>query len=206
MAGISNDGGSTYPKEYLDGIQKYRLNSMDAKENGGDGDGQASVQEALADLQIDSLFNGLKQGSQEYNRLKNLTDALPQALAKYAGADGIFTAEEYANFLNGAEWGAVLDAHHSSSNFAKMEMGWIDDSPGMSKDGQVTKDEVKAGILNNLIQRGINVDTAKIEELIDKYAGEDGTFTVEEYTALKNDEEYKSFLKQYHAVPFNIKG
>ena len=66
-----------------------------------------------------------------------------------------------------------------------------------------SKGAVKAGLLNDLSRKNINIDTTGIEALIDKYAGEDGMFTVEEYTKLKNDKQYKEFLNKYHVVPFD---
>lgn len=82
-------------------------------------------------------------------------------------------------------------------------MGWIDEgSNGITKDQKCTKGEVKAGILNNMQKIDPTVDCSNIENIIDKYAGDDGTFTVEEYTALKNDPVYKAFLKKYHVNPF----
>ncbi len=198
--------GKKYPQEYLDGINDIFVNRMDG--NGGEKDGKVTVKEAYNDLNIGDLLSGLKEGSAEYNKLKALTDKVPDALKKYAGADGIFQAEEWADFLNGNEWGAVLDRYHSSSNFAKIEMGWVDMSH--IRDGQCTKGEVKDGLLNNLQKmelplmydkRGIGT---RLEAIVDKYAGEDGTFTVAEYTAMKNDPEYKLITKYFNLVPFDL--
>lgn len=101
--------------------------------------------------------------------------------------------------LNGKEWGNVLNAYHSSSNFAKLEMGWIDNQH--IKDGKTTKGEVKVGILNNIAQSGRKLDTTEIEAIIDKYAGNDGIFSIEEYTNLKNDKTYKNFLNKNNVSP-----
>ena len=194
--------GNKYPQQYLNEINDVLTNRMDG--NGDKKDGKVTVSEAYNDLNIGSLLSGLKEGSNEYNMLKALTDKIPETLKKYAGSDGIFQAEEWADFLNGNEWGAVIDQYHSSSNFSKIEMGWIDNTKGMIPDGSVTKGEVKVGLLNKVIAINPNFDTTRIENLVDKYAGEDGTFTVEEYTAMKNDPEYKAFLNQFRVVPFGI--
>lgn len=183
-------------------INEVLTNRIDG--NGDKKDGKVTINEAYNDLNIGSLLSGLKEGSNEYNKLKALTDKVPEALKKYAGTDGIFQAEEWADFLNNNEWGAVLDQYHSSSNFSKIEMSWIDNTKGMIPDGNVTKGEVKVGLLNKVIAINPNFDTTRIENLVDKYAGKDGIFTVEEYTAMKNDPEYKAFLNQFRVAPFGI--
>ena len=204
MANEINGAGNQYPQSYLDEIKNQAFSRMDSKDNGGNGDGRVSTAEALNDLHIGGLLSGLQEGSAEYTKLKNLTDKIPNVLAKYAGNDGEFSAQEWAEFLNGNEWGEVLDTYHSSSNFSKIEMGWVDKSQNCFADGKCTKGEVKVGILNNMARIAPDVDCSHIEEIIDKYAGEDGTFTVAEYTAMKNDPEYKAFLKQYHVTPFEF--
>lgn len=105
-----------YSDEYLSMIKNISFTNMDSKKNGGNGDKKVTVNEAYNDLDVGSLLSGLKQGSSEYNRLKGLTQNLPQVLASYAGSDGEFSALEWADFLNGKEWGAVLDAYHSPKN------------------------------------------------------------------------------------------
>ena len=66
----------------------------------------------------------------------------------------------------------------------------------------ITKGEIKVGILNNLLTNGVNIDTKEIEAIIDKYAGDDGTFTHKEYMALKEDPVYKDILNQYGVTPW----
>ncbi len=190
--------GSKYSKEYLNSITQVFQSRIDANK-----DGKVTLDEAYKDINVSGLLAGLKEGSTEYIRLKVLTDKIPEAMKTYAGADGILQEEEWAEFLNGEEWGNVLDAYHSSSNFSKIEMGWIDNSEGMINDGQVTKGEVKAGIFNNLDIQNKRYYTAEIENLIDSYAGSDGAFTVEEYTALKNDPTYKDLLEKTNVRPFS---
>lgn len=188
-----------FSQEYLYGIKTEVFTRMDSASNGGNGDGKITVNEACNDLHIDTLFSGIKEDTDEYKNLKGLTDKIPEALVEYSGEDEEFSPEEWAQFLNGQEWGNVLDAYHSSSGFAKLEMGWIDN--GHIEDGKTTKGEVKVGLLSNLKEQGYNIDTTKIEAIVDKYAGNDGTFSVEEYMALKNDKTYSSFLDKYHTSP-----
>ncbi len=83
-------------------------------------------------------------------------------------------------------------------------MGWIDKEG--SNDGITAKGEIKVNILNNLSYLGYNIDTTEIEALIDNYAGEDGIFTPEEYTSMKNDNTYKNFLDKYNISALPIKG
>lgn len=188
-----------FSQEYLYGIKTEVFTRMDSVSNGGNGDGKITVNEAYNDLHIDTLFSGIKEDTDEYKNLKGLTDKIPEALVEYSGEDEEFSPEEWAQFLNGQEWGNVLDAYHSSSGFAKLEMGWIDN--GHIEDGKTTKGEVKVGLLSNLKEQGYNIDTTKIEAIVDKYAGNDGAFSVEEYMALKNDKTYSSFLYKYRTSP-----
>lgn len=200
--------GNQYPQQYLNDINDVLKNRMDG--NGGKKDGKVTVNEAYNDLDIGDLLSGLEKSSNEYNKLKSLTDKIPEVLKKYAGSDGIFQAEEWANFLNGDEWKAVLDQYHSSSNFAKIEMGWIDRSKNCYPDGQCTKGEVKAGLLNNLQQMELPFIYDKgrvgsrLEALVDKYAGKDGKFTVAEYVAMKKDPEYQQITKDFNLTPFGL--
>ncbi len=194
----------TYPQSYTDDIQNKTFARMDSKENGGNNDGKISIDEAWADLNANSLFNGLQKDSDEYNKLKAYTDKIPEALIKYAGEDKEFSANEWAQFLNGDEWGNVIETYHSSSNFAKREMKWIDNQ-GI-EDNKITKGEIKAGILNNMAQSGKKLDTTGIEALIDKYSGDDGIFSFDEYQSLKNDNIYKTFLDKNNISPLYSKG
>lgn len=196
--------GNQFPQEYLRDIQNEAFTRMDSVKNGGNGDGRVDTYEAFQDLHVGSLFDGLKEGSAEYDSLKAAASDITSVLEQYAGDDGEFTAEEWAEFLNGDEWGEVLDAYHSSSARSKIEMSWIDNSDGMLADGKTTKGEVKVGFLQNLANKGIDVDTTSFEKLIDEYAGEDGTFTVEEYTAMRNDPMYKAFTEKYNIAPYHF--
>lgn len=194
-------GKTNYPKEYLDGIKNGAFKRMDAKEYGGNRDGKISTKEAYNGLNINSLFSNLEKGSEEYNKLKTYVNKIPDAIKKYAGEDEEFSAEEWAQFINGSEWGQVLDIYHSSSGRAIQEMKWID-SAGI-QDGNTTKGEIKVGIFNSLANTNQKqVDTSEIELIIDDYAGDDGTFTVEEYMALKEDPEFKAFLEEYGIQPY----
>ena len=191
---------SKYPPEYLKSIEFIMAKRMDG--NGGKKDGKVTVNEALNDLNISSLFSGLRKGSFEYINLWSLTSNMTKVLKRYAGSDGIFQPKEWAAFLNGNEWGAVLEQYHSSSNFAQMEMRRIDNSNGVITDGKLTKGDVKTSILNKILKIDRNFDTTQIEDLIDVYAGKDGTFTLSEYTALKNNPVYKAVLKKYHLLSY----
>ena len=184
-----------YDKEYLEDIEEHAFTRMD---EAGNGDGKITVDEALKDLDIGSMIEG-----------QNLPDAvkiilsakdIPEVLAEYAGEDGEFTAEEWADFINSDEWGSVLDSWHSSGKMAKLEMSWIDKAH--MEDGKATKGEMKAGLIQNLDANGIEIDTTELEELIDKYAGEDGTFTQEEYQKLKEDPKYQEYIEKYNISPW----
>ena len=79
-------------------------------------------------------------------------------------------------------------------------MSWIDKA-GI-EDGKTTKGEVKVGLLNNLEANGVDIDTEELEGLVDKYAGEDGTFTKKEYMQLKQDPLYNEYIEKYHITPW----
>ncbi len=63
-------GINGYSSEYLNAIQNDVFSRMDAKDNGGNGDGAVNVEEAFNDLSIGSLFDGLDENSDEYAKLK----------------------------------------------------------------------------------------------------------------------------------------
>ena len=193
---VNKSEKSKRDSEYLKEIENEALKRMD---NSGNQDGKVTVKEALKDLNIAGLLSG--QNETDTTKIKAAAANIHEVLAKYAGQDGEFTAEEWANFLNSQEWDAVLDAWHSSEKDAKSEMNWIDNAHGIP-DKAVTKGEVKVGILNNLSARGFDIDTTEIEAVIDKYAGEDGTFTQEEYMALRKDPIYKDILNKYDVNPW----
>lgn len=172
---------------------------MDSKANGGNGDGKASVDEALKDLNIQALFQGLEENSDEYKNLKKYTDKIPAALAKYAGNDNEFTDEEWDKFLNSEEWSKVIDTHKQSSNYAEIEMGWVDNN--QTKDSVVTSVEVKAEIYSKFARTHASEDSSILKivsELIDKYAGSDNKFTKEEYINMLKDSTYSNFMKKYY--------
>ncbi len=193
-----------YSQNYLNGIKQTFNTRIDG--NSGKKDGKVTVAEAYKDLNVGDLLSGLKPNSQEYNKLSSLTNKIPQALQRYAGSDGVFTENEWADFLNGSEWGAVLDTYHSSSNWAETEMAFVDNAHN-SKDGMITCGEVKVGLLNSIdYNYSSNFDTTELEAIVDNYAGDDGIFTKEEYTKMLNDPRYKSIIKQTGASPsFTLK-
>ena len=180
---------------YYQEIEDVAFKRMDAY---GNKDGKITIDEALADLDIASLLED--QSAIDTIKIFSSASKIPEALEKYAGGDGEFSAKEWASFLNGDEWGEVLDAWHSSSGKAKLEMQWIDDA-GI-KDNKTTKGEIKVGIFGSLNANNIDVDTRDIEKLIDKYAGEDGVFNKKEYMALNQDSTYKAFMEKYNVEPW----
>lgn len=91
-------GNVSFSQSYLNDIQNEAFARMDSKENGGNGDGKISTNEAYAHLQIESLFYGLKEDSEEYSKLKTFTDKIPETLVEYAGEDEEFSTEEWAQF------------------------------------------------------------------------------------------------------------
>ena len=189
MAEINN---RMFSQNYLADIKNITFNRMDSSKNGGNGDGQVDINEAFNDLDIGSLLSG--QNLEDSFKIMKAAENIGDALSEYAGEDSIFSEEEWANFINGDEWGSVLDAWHNSSKKAELEMRWIDNAH--IEDGNVTKGELKVGIYNNLWKQGLDISTDSIESLIDEYAGDDGIFTEEEYMALKQDDEYKSFVEK----------
>lgn len=193
---VNKSEKSKWDSEYLKEIENKALKQMD---NSGNQDGKVTVEEALKYLNIEDLLSG--QNEADAAKIKAAAEKISEVLTKYAGQDKEFSAEEWANFLNGQEWSAVLNTWHSSGKDAKLEMNWIDNAHGIP-DRTVTKDEVKVGILNNLLANGVNIDTKEIEAIIDKYAGDDGSYTHKEYMTLREDPIYKEFLNKYGVTPW----
>lgn len=193
--GNQSSNQSKYDKEYLEDIEKIAFSRMD---EAGNGDGKITVDEAFKDLDIGSLLSG--QNLSDIAQIAYQAKDIEKVLEEYAGDNGEFSAEEWADFLNGEEWGGVLDAWHSSGKKAELEMSWIDKA-GI-EDGKTTKGEVKVGLIQNLDANGIDIDTTDLEALVDKYAGKDGTFSKSEYKKLMNDPIYKAYREIYNITPW----
>lgn len=187
--------GQNYGQEYLSGIENEVFSRMDAA---GNKDGKITTDEALKDLDVKGLMKG--QNLIDAVKIAVAASDIEDTLVQYAGEDGEFSSEEWADFLNGDEWDKVLNAWHSSGKKAQLEMNWTDNAH--IKDGAMTKGELKVGILNNLSNKGINIDTTQIEAIVDKYAGEDGTFTLKEYQSLKKDPTYKALVEKFGVTPW----
>ena len=216
MSNLINSGN--YSLDYLNDIKKNQLDKGDLKENGGDGDGNLSVNEAFNNLALDSVFNHLSgDGAEE--KLNGIKSNVGNVLAKYAGDDGNFSAQEYADFLNGDEWNSVLSWLDEVDNAFYGEVETQKDALKLSQDekqelrqemnfieqdyyndGVLSKGEFTVHILNDLFQRGVDVDTSEIETLIDKYAGKNGSFGAKEYYLLKQDETFKNFLQNTNTI------
>lgn len=191
-------GDGIYDSEYLNSITEVQQRIDNER---GNGDGKLQVNEFLDSLDIPFLLSG--QSKEDEAKLRKLTANIPEILAKYAGDDGVLSAQEHAEFLNGAEWSAVMDAWHASTKKAEMELRWIDEAH--NQDGLTKRDELRTGLLQNLQAEGIDdIDAASIDKLIRKYAGKDNTFTVEEYQKLKQDPEYKALLGKYGITPWFV--
>jgi len=189
-----NDG--SFDAAYLKGIKDEVLPRMDSTLNGGNGDGVADVEEAYRDLNPEMVFRGIEKNSAAYKKLRGYVDKIEGALEEYAGKDGKFTAEEWAQFLNGEEWGNVLDVYRTHSSEYPPNKG-LKAELSQLEDGPLTKGELKVSIFTALHKKGSNPNTENIEYLIDEFAGEDGTFSEEEYEKLNNCAAYKRFLKRY---------
>lgn len=192
----------SFSSSYLNSIRQTFNSRIDGNTDGKK-DGKITVAEAYRDLNISDMLSGLNPSSQEYNRIKSATDRVPQALRNYAGSDGVFTENEWANFLNGAEWGAALDAYHSTSRWAEHEMSSIDEAS--DRNGRVSVGEVKAGLLNSISETYSSFNTTELEAIVDNYAGNDGIFSKEEYTRMLNDPKYRNIINQTGATPYYSK-
>ena len=169
------NAANKFSKSYLNSCAN-NLKGLDAN-----GDGKVSLEEFKEKL---SIFDD-----------KELNEQAKDLMSKFVDNDGCVTAEGYAQWLNSEEYGKILDKYKSSTTFSEIEMDMIENSQDSFKDGKITKGEVKVDLLNRLPD---GVDGSKMEALIDKYAGKDGIFTVEEYTKLKNNPEFKAFLKEHN--------
>ena len=101
---VNKSEKSKWDSEYLKEIENKALKQMD---NSGNQDGKVTVEEALKYLNIEDLLSG--QNEVDATKIKAAAEKISEVLTKYAGQDKEFSAEEWANFLNGQEWGAVLN-------------------------------------------------------------------------------------------------
>lgn len=209
MAGEVQSTGNSSQQTYRTQIEQP-LSRTDSEGYGGDDDGNMEIDEALSDLDIGHMLSGFDGDSKEYKKLKKLTDKIPKALEKCAGDDGILQPDEWEKFLKGKAWGKVLKTYHSTSDYIISEMDMIDHLETSKTDGKCTKDEVKAMITDSVKAADPDFDSStnkkfkKIEKIIDKFAGDDGIFTAEEYAKLKNKSKYAKFVKEYNIEPFGL--
>ena len=100
----TNDAPKTVmtEQEYLDSIKNDAFNRIDGK---GNNDGKVTIDEALKDLQ-DTVLSQMKNKNQ-------LSANINEVLKQYAGEDKTFSAEDWAEFLNGDEWNNVLKQYRS---------------------------------------------------------------------------------------------
>lgn len=108
-----------YSQEYLNDI-KNTFKRMDDVKNGGNGNGKVDLNEAYNDLDIPYLL--ANQNQEDTIKIETASRNIKEALKNYAGDDGEFSAEEWADFINGKEWGAVLNAWSSSEKFKNMDL------------------------------------------------------------------------------------
>ena len=105
-----------YSQEYLLGCSQ----SLQIADKCGDNDGQASLQEVYTLLGVKSMLDIVKKDNDnsKYLMMKDLINNLPNVLAKYAGNDGYFTPEEYADFVNNSEeWTQILSIYTSTTAY-----------------------------------------------------------------------------------------
>ena len=215
MTKINNQ---TYDAGYLKSIKDVAFKRMD---NAGTKDGKISVEEAYKDLDIGFMLEG--QNATDTFKIASSTSDIPEVLKKYAGKDGEFSAKEWANFLNGDEWGEALEAWHSSEKMAELEKDWAEaenlyyqeiedvafkrmDAYG-NKDGKITIDEALADLdIASLLEDQSAIDTikifssaSKIPEALEKYAGGDGEFSAKEWASFLNGDEWGEVLDAWHS-------
>lgn len=194
--------GRLYGAAYLQGCDT-KLKWIDKQF--GNRDGKVSTEEMKADFQ--RLHNGIlnaqdyamkkepacrAQAAQDKSDLNSAYSKIPKLIEKYAGADKVFSGQECANLINSKEWNAYLNVWHNSVGDANIEMEWIDSAH--IKDGRTTKGEVKVGLFNSIAKDApklANKLMSKIDNLVEKYVGDDGVFSIKEYMQMKNDPEYK---------------
>lgn len=140
----------------------------------------------------------------------------------YAGADGVISAEEKAEMINSKEWRSSMEVYRSlykeadcSKNYgAKYYNDGVKALKDLDKtegngDGKVTAKEFGAKIMN-LYNALFRADTVKLEkskeiaksqeEIVAKYAGDDGILSPAEHIGAINSEEYGKTLKNYNTL------
>ena len=83
-------------------------------------------------------------------------------------------------------------------NYVKIHLQRNDKEYG-NGDGKVTIGEIGSSLWNNLVTNVHMPSESQhkfITETLKKYAKDDGTFSLEEYQALKQDKEYKTFIQK----------
>jgi len=86
----------------------------------GNNDGKLDIQEALSGLRINDMLKG--QSFDDTLKLAKNTANIQEVLTKYAGEDGVLSAQEWAKFQNGKEWTQVMDIYLNSSAYKGTEL------------------------------------------------------------------------------------
>lgn len=140
-------GLTEFSQDYLNSIKNEAFPRIDSKDRYGNGDGKITVDEVYKDLEIGRLFYGLKEDSDEYNRLKTFTDKIPEALVEYSGDDAIFSVEEYTALKNDETYSTFLKENCVSPLYKKEE---IEEKPVNTK--QSLKQTFKT-IMKNMVEK-----------------------------------------------------
>lgn len=159
---------------HLKSINNIAFKRMDTA---GNKDCKVSVKEAYEDLNVNFMSEG-QSATDTFKATFNTPD-IPEVLKKYAGKDGEFSAKEWANFLNGDEWGEALEAWHSSEKMAELEKDWAEAenlyyretedttlqkmNNKWDKDDQIAIEEALANIdITSIFEEQSTIDTLKM--------------------------------------------
>jgi len=193
-----------FGQEYIDSMQSY-TSGQDI-----DGDGKTTAED-MYQSRI-NLHNDLFSHDPELMaKGQELAEKYKQAWQLYSNSDGSIEGYNAALALNSDTF-KKLDEEYATLHdqamyyFEGQEMQQID-ATGIT-DGQVTKGEVK--VSNNDFYEKINTKEgsdekmqdiiAQEEALIDKFSGDDGVFSAEEYHQYQNSDEHKELLIQLSQV------
>lgn len=193
-----------FGQEYLDSMQSY-TSGQDI-----DGDGKTTAED-MYQSRMD-LHNDLFSHDPELMAEgQELAEKYKQAWQLYANSDGNIEGYNAALALNSDTF-KELDAEYAKLHdkamyyFEDQQMQEID--ADYCPDGQVTKGEVKVsnsdfyGKLN--IKEGadekIQDILAQEDALVDKFVGDDGVFSAEEYHQYQNSDEHEQLIAQLYDI------
>lgn len=187
----------------------------------GNGDGKLQPKEMFGEAA--SLSKSIFSGNEQiFSKALELNSEQFEISQKFAGSDGVISAEEKAEMINSKEWVNSMEEYRSLYKEADCSKKYgtqyynqgVEALKNMDKtvgnnDGKVSLQEYGTKIMN-MYNSLFKKDTDKLEKseqlaklqvgIAAKFAGQDGNLSPAEYIEALNSDEYGKTLKDFRAL------